>query len=59
MAMPEAPMNKNYAPVLRQNYVWAPWQVFPVEAEAEPKAVKRAADSFFGHRVLSADLRHY
>ena len=56
--VPEATMNQDDFPEMREYKVWAPRQIFPVQTKPEPYAVNHAPDGKFRASVLAPDTAH-
>jgi hypothetical protein len=59
VSMPEAPVDKDDASELRQDYVRAPWEQLVVKPKAEASGVKISSDGKLGAGVLPLDPAHH
>lgn len=59
VSMPEAPVDKDDAPELRQDYIRAPWEQLAVQLKAEASRVKISSDGKLGAGVLPLDAAHH
>jgi hypothetical protein len=56
--MPEASMNEYDGAESRQDNVWPPWQIAPMQAEAITEGVNETPDGDLGFGVLAANAPH-
>lgn len=56
--MPEAAVDKDARPVLRQHHIRTPRQLLYMNAEAEPLRMEIPAHRHLRPRVLGPDMRH-
>ncbi len=59
MSMPEAAVDKDDAPELRQDYVRVPWEQLVVQPKAEASRVKISSDGKLWTGVLPLDAAHH
>lgn len=59
MSMPEAAVNENHRPVLREHEVWGARQLSDMKSISESPGEKKGAKSSFRPSVLSANARHH
>ena len=58
MSVPETSVHKNYLPVFRQNNIWTPRQISPMESESEPSPMQFPAHDQLRRRVFCPDPGH-
>lgn len=59
VSMPEAAVNKNRCPVLREHKVRGAWQLLDMKSISESPGEKKGAKSPFWPGIFSANARHH